>query len=43
MNVRGIPMEQMFKQVRAAVVAETRGQQVPWENSSVIGEFYFRP
>ena len=42
-SLRGIPMERMFKEVRAAVVKETADKQVPWETSSVIGEFYFRP
>ena len=39
---QGISIEQVFKQVRIAVVEETNGAQVPWENSSIMGEFYFR-
>ena len=39
---KGLTIEQVFKQVRIAVVAETNGEQVPWENSSIMGEFYFR-
>jgi uncharacterized caspase-like protein len=34
-------VEQMFKQVRIAVVRETRGKQTPWESSSLLGDFYF--
>ena len=39
---RGLSIEQVFKQVRIAVVEETKGNQVPWENSSIMGDFYFR-
>jgi len=39
---KGLPIEQVFKQVRIAVVEETKGNQVPWENSSIMGDFYFR-
>ena len=39
---KGLPIEQVFKQVRIAVVEETKGTQVPWENSSIMGDFYFR-
>jgi len=37
----GIPIEQVFKQVRRKVMVETAGEQVPWENSSLVGDFYF--
>jgi len=37
----GQTIEQMFKKVRVAVVQNTDGLQVPWENSSLLGEFYF--
>ena len=33
----------MFKRVREAVVRETRQLQVPWESSSLLGEFAFVP
>ena len=36
-----VPIEQVFKQVRRKVMAETAGEQVPWENSSLVGDFYF--
>lgn len=39
---KGLPLEQVFKEVRKAVVAETNGEQVPWENSSLLGDFYFQ-
>ena len=42
MLVPGQTVEQMFKRVRNAVVRETDGQQVPWESSSLVGDFCFR-
>src|SRR5688572_30345475 len=39
----GLPIEQLFKQVRIGVMAETRGEQTPWESSSLRGDFAFRP
>lgn len=39
----GMPVESIFKQVRSAVMLETGNAQVPWETSSLIGEFCFRP
>jgi uncharacterized caspase-like protein len=39
----GLPLETVFKRVREAVVAGTNGQQVPWENSSLLSEFAFVP
>ena len=43
LNILGLPVEKLFKQVRSAVAQETRQQQVPWETSSLMGEFCFRP
>lgn len=43
MDTPGLSLEQVFKQVREGVVAATDGSQVPWEHSSLLGEFYFRP
>jgi len=37
----GMPIELMFKQVRNGVMAETKGEQIPWESSSLRGEFSF--
>lgn len=39
----GLPVELMFKRVRESVVRETRQLQVPWESSSLQGEFAFKP
>ncbi len=40
---RGLPVELMFKRVREGVVRETGQLQVPWEHSSLQGEFAFVP
>jgi hypothetical protein len=37
------PIELVFKEVRRKVMSETRGQQVPWDNSSLVGHFSFVP
>lgn len=42
-EVPGLPIEQMFKQVRINVLQETDGLQTPWDSSSLIGDFYFTP
>ncbi|OQW95532.1 MAG: hypothetical protein BWK79_02170 [Beggiatoa sp. IS2] len=34
---QGLPIEILFKKVRTAVKAETRGQQIPWEHTSLDG------
>ena len=39
----GLPVEHVFKRVREGVVRESREQQVPWESSSLQGEFAFVP
>jgi uncharacterized caspase-like protein len=39
----GIPMEEAFKLARGRVIARTQGKQTPWESSSVVGEFSFKP
>jgi len=37
-----IPLEKVFKKVRIAVSNSTEDKQIPWENSSLVGEdFYF--
>jgi uncharacterized caspase-like protein len=36
------PIEQVLKDVRRQVMLETNGDQVPWENSSLVGDFVFR-
>ena len=41
--IPGLPVEQMFKRVRVAVSEETRQAQIPWESSSLMGDFCFTP
>ena len=36
----GLEVQQMLTRVRAEVVATTNGKQVPWSNSSLLGEVY---
>src|SRR6185295_6133334 len=43
MQKPGMPIEQMFKQVRIGVMKDTKDQQIPWESSSMRGDFSFRP
>ena len=43
MALPGLSIEQVFKQVRYGVVAETEGKQTPWESSSLLGDFAFMP
>jgi uncharacterized caspase-like protein len=38
----GLPVEMLFKQVRLSVARETGRVQVPWESSSLTGDFCFR-
>ena len=35
------PVEQVFKRVRISVMNATAGRQIPWESSSLTGDFYF--
>jgi uncharacterized caspase-like protein len=37
----GVPIEQLFKNVRVEVIAQTDGQQTPWDSSSLTGDFFF--
>ncbi|MFZ5939390.1 MAG: caspase family protein [Bacteroidota bacterium] len=37
----GLKVEEVFKNVRAEVVAKSEGKQTPWESSSLIGDFSF--
>ena len=42
MQTPGLPAEKVFKLVRDAVREETKGEQTPWEESSMTGaDFYF--
>ena len=36
----GLEVQQMLTRVRAEVVAATASKQVPWSNSSLLGEVY---
>ena len=38
----GLPVEEVFKRVRAAVRKDSSNQQTPWENTALEGQFYFR-
>jgi uncharacterized caspase-like protein len=42
LNTPGLPVERLFKQVRIGVAQETQSQQVPWETSSLMGDFCFK-
>ena len=43
MAVPGLKIEEMFKRVRAGVYQRSNHKQTPWEHSSLMGDFYFRP
>jgi len=37
-----LTVEQVLKRVRIDVAAETKQRQIPWESSSLMGDFYFK-
>lgn len=39
----GTPIEEVFKRVRLGVRLDSNGSQVPWESTSLEGDFYFFP
>jgi formylglycine-generating enzyme required for sulfatase activity len=41
MQAPGLKIEDVFKHVRTSVRQETEGKQIPWESSSLEGDFYF--
>lgn len=41
MRTPGLPVEQVFKRVRIDVMERTGNRQVPWESSSLTGDFFF--
>lgn len=41
MRTPGLPVEQVFKRVRIEVMEKTGERQVPWESSSLTGDFVF--
>ena len=42
LNEPNLKIEDVLKRTRIAVKEKTKGQQVPWENTSLDGDFYFR-
>lgn len=40
-NTPGLKLEEVFKMARIEVLGESGGSQIPWENNSLTGEFYF--
>jgi len=42
LQVPGLKLEEVFKQVRNKVAAATGSAQIPWDNSSVFDDFYFK-
>ncbi len=42
MQTPDVPIELMFKEVRRLVLEETKNEQVPWDNSSLVGDFVFK-
>jgi formylglycine-generating enzyme required for sulfatase activity len=38
-----LPIEKLLKKVRKGVLAETEDKQMPWQTSSLTGDFYFNP
>ncbi|MGR3620821.1 caspase family protein [Pseudophaeobacter sp.] len=40
-SVPGLPVEQAFKEVRRAVLTQSKGQQTPWDTSSLVSDFVF--
>lgn len=39
----GLKVEDVFKQARIRVARRSNDQQIPWEASSLVGDFYFTP
>ncbi|MBI3574488.1 MAG: caspase family protein [Gammaproteobacteria bacterium] len=39
----GLRIEDVFKRVRVNVKRDSKGLQVPWENTSLEGDFFFKP
>ncbi len=40
---KGLSLNDIFMEVRKGVLSDTNGKQVPWEESSLTGNFYFTP
>ncbi|MEC8942070.1 MAG: caspase family protein, partial [Verrucomicrobiota bacterium] len=41
LSTPGLKLEEVFKRVRVDVQRESAGKQVPWDSSSVTGDFFF--
>ena len=41
LRIEGQSLTQTIRRTRAAVVKQTNGQQVPWESSSLLQDYYF--
>lgn len=41
MRLPGLKLEDVFKRTRAEVRRQSNNQQIPWESSSIEGDFYF--
>lgn len=41
-TVPGLKIEETFKRVRTSVISKSGGKQVPWDNSSIVNDFYFK-
>lgn len=42
LTIPGLPVELVLKRVREGVSKDTGSKQIPWESSSLLGDFYFR-
>jgi hypothetical protein len=42
LTLPGMPVELVLKRVREGVSKDTEGKQIPWESSSLLGDFYFK-
>ena len=42
MKAPGTKLEDVFKQVRVNVRRDSQGKQIPWESTSLEGDFYFK-
>lgn len=43
MATPGLKVEDVFKRTRVAVKQDSAGRQIPWESTSLEGDFYFTP
>jgi uncharacterized caspase-like protein len=43
MATPGLKVEDVFKRTRVAVKQDSAGRQIPWESTSLEGDFYFMP